>query len=96
MSYFMMYDRSCHVMPRVQPKGQVTLESPHRQEVGIRPGDEVEEVVLRPGDPVPRAGILVMPKRLGFARWRGYLGKPGRNRGDVDAIMRELRGEPNP
>lgn len=76
-------------MPRVQAKGQVTLEEACRKQVGIRPGDEVEELVVRPGDTVDQAGILVVLKRQGFARFRGLLGSGG----DTDAWMRELRGE---
>lgn len=76
-------------MPKVQAKGQVTLEGAHRTAVGIRPGDEVEEFVVRPGERIERIGILIVPKRAGFARFRGWLGGSGE---DVDAIMRELRG----
>jgi len=74
-------------MPRVQAKGQVTLEGALREEAGIRPGDEVEERLVRPGESVDRVGILILPRRSSFARFRGLLGE-----GDVDAIMRELRG----
>ena len=74
-------------MPRVQEKGQVTLESRLRAELGIRPGDLVEERVLRPDDAVEEAGILVTPRRTGFAVFRGLLG-PGR----TDDVLAELRG----
>lgn len=75
-------------MPRVQDKGQVTLEAGLREEVGIQPGDDVEEVVLRPGEVALVAGILVSPKRRGMARFRGILA----TRGSADEAMRELRG----
>lgn len=75
-------------MPRVQDKGQVTLEAELRDEVGIRPGDDVEEVVLRPGEAAPFAGILVAPKRAGVARFRGLLARGG----STAKTLRELRG----
>lgn len=80
-------------MTKVQAKAQVTLELPFREQVGIQPGDEVELIVLEPGQPAPRAGILVVKKNQGFARFRGRLKD---SKGDVDEVMRELRGEPNP
>jgi bifunctional DNA-binding transcriptional regulator/antitoxin component of YhaV-PrlF toxin-antitoxin module len=78
-------------MPRVQAKGQVTLETGPREEVGIRPGDEVELVVVRAGEKVEQTGILVVPKRGAFGRWRGSLRRGAG--ADVDAVLRELRGE---
>ncbi len=75
-------------MPRVQEKGQVTLAAELRAEVGILPGDDVEEVVLKPGDVVPVAGILVAAKRSGIERFRGLLAK----RGSTGKVLRELRG----
>lgn len=75
-------------MPRVQEKGQVTLEGAYREQVGIRPGDEVEEMVVQPGDVIERAGILVVPKQRGIGRFRGLL----KMRGETDEILKELRG----
>ena len=75
-------------MPRIQEKGQVTLARDLRDALGMRPGDEVEERLVKPGEAVKEAGILVTPRRLGFARFRGLLGK-----GDTDELMREMRGD---
>lgn len=75
-------------MPRVQDKGQVTLEADLRDEVGIRPGDDVQEVVLRSGEAAPFAGILVAPKRGGIARFRGLLARGG----STDETLKEIRG----
>lgn len=79
-----------HVVPmaRVQEKGQVTLEGPLRRRVGIRPGDEVEEILVERGATVPRAGILIVPKAKGVGALRGLLGKGRR----TDDFMKELRG----
>jgi len=73
-------------VPRIQAKGQVTLERRLRDAVGLRPGDEVEERVVRPGEAIEEAGILVTARRAGFSRFRGILGK-----GVTQDVMAELR-----
>lgn len=80
------HDQDSHTVPRIQAKGQVTLERHLRDAVGLRPGDEVEERLVRPGDAVEEAGILVTARRAGFSRFRGLLGK-----GRTKDVMAELR-----
>lgn len=71
---------------RVTSKGQVTIPKAIREELGIRPGDEVDFVrengsirVVRACDDDP------------FARWRGAGNEWLKERGSAE-VFREMRG----
>jgi len=70
---------------RMTTKGQVTVPKAIRDEMGLRPGDEVEFVRAN--------GAYQMQKKVAkdaFEKWRGYLKHLGKT---TDEFMREIRGE---
>jgi AbrB family looped-hinge helix DNA binding protein len=70
---------------RVTTKGQVTIPKAIRDELGIRPGDEVDFVRDDGGFKVQRK-VNEDP----FLKWHGYLKHLGKT---TDELMREIRGE---
>lgn len=68
---------------RVTRRGQVTIPKPIRARVGIDEGDEV-------AFSVEGSRIVIEKEGAGdpFARWVGYLRRPGGS----DALVRSMRG----
>lgn len=71
-------------MSRVTSKGQVTIPKEVREELGIRPGDEVEFVATDEGYRI-RKEVDENP----FEKWRGA----SETDDSVEERMAELRGE---
>ena len=72
---------------RVTTKGQVTIPKAVRDELGIRPGDEVDFVRDNGGFEVQK-----ITAQDPFLKWYGYLkDKVGGKR--TDELIREMRGE---
>lgn len=75
-------------MATVTSKGQITLPKWVRDELGLRPGSQVEFV--------KEDGIIRLVRRIPpevFERWRGFLRDKVGGR-SVDELVEELRGEP--
>lgn len=71
-------------MSRVTSKGQVTIPKEVREELGIRPGDEIEFVPTEEGYQI-RKDVDENP----FEKWRGGADTDK----TVEEQMNELRGE---
>jgi AbrB family looped-hinge helix DNA binding protein len=70
---------------RVTTKGQVTIPKQVRDDLGIRPGDEVDFVRTNGGYQVQK-----ITTEDPFLKWYGYLKHLGKT---TDELMREIRGE---
>ena len=70
---------------RLTSKGQLSMPKAIREQIGVRPGDEVEWVSDATGVHVKKTIDVE-----GIRKWRGYLkdlaGK------DIDTLVREMRG----
>lgn len=71
-------------MSRVTSKGQVTIPKKIRDELGIRPGDEIEFVQTDEGYQIRKE-----PEENPFEKWRGA----SETNKSVEERMAELRGE---
>jgi len=71
-------------MSRVTSKGQVTIPKAVRDELGIRPGDEIEFVRTDDGYRIEKE-----PDENPFEKWRGA----SKTDKSVEERMDELRGE---
>jgi AbrB family looped-hinge helix DNA binding protein len=70
---------------KVTSKGQITIPKEVREQLGLRPGDQIE-FVRENG----HFRVQKVSGRAPFSRWRGYL---KHMKGvDVDAYVEELRG----
>lgn len=74
---------------RMTIKGQVTIPKEIRERLGLHPGDQVEFL--------EEDNMIRLCKRVEsspFARYRGYL-RPLAGQ-DPDALLDEMRGDPDP
>ncbi len=79
---------NCSVGVRLTDKGQVTIPKHVRDQLGLRPGDEVEFVADANGTYRLRKVLRTNP----FVRYRGHLtGLAGRQ---PDELVEDLRGSP--
>ncbi|MGH9196270.1 MAG: AbrB/MazE/SpoVT family DNA-binding domain-containing protein [Acidimicrobiia bacterium] len=73
------------VKAKMTSKGQITVPKGVRDQLGLRPGDEIEFVIENGGCAIHKR-VTDNP----FSEWRGYLkhlaGK------DVDELIEEMRG----
>lgn len=70
---------------KITSKGQITLPKQVRDNLGLRPGDEIEFVLDGTSYRVKK--VL---KENPFTAWRGYLKEHAGE--DVDALIEEMRG----
>jgi len=73
------------IRSKLTSKAQITVPKEVRDELGVRPGDEIEWVHDRDGVHVRR---VLDPRR--FDKWIGYLKEL--EGVDVDALVDEMRG----
>lgn len=74
------------VRAKVTSKGQVTIPKPVREQLGIRPGDEVEFIDDR--------GVVRVQRHRDAAAWDKWAGYLKHLKGkDVDELVREMRGD---